>query len=201
MKALNIARISVSRQFIGRCSLLLVLSVSAMLVPQFILPFVHCSSVYAQSGQKVRSISCEFVPEEQCPVEMASIRCELDLDPFDAPMSSRIYADYKNSSQRSISAVKFRIRFVDSEGVERGTFHAVDSAYVAAGGTKGHKWKRDFTLDPRVVAMKVRVLQVNYAEGGGWQSVKMQELAQPGTAAPSASPSAGSPAASPEAGP
>ncbi len=198
MNAAKIARISGRRQFIGRCSLLLVLSVSAMLLPQLILLFVHCSSVYAQSGQKVRSISCEFVPEDQCPVDMASVRCELDLDPFDAPMSSRIYADYKNTSQRSISAVKFRIRFVDAEGVERGTFHAVDSAYVAAGGVKGHKWKRDFTLDPRVVAMKVRVLQVKYAEGGDWQSVKMQELAQPSAAAPTGGSSS---ATSPEPGP
>lgn len=198
MNAAKIARISGRRQLIGRCSLLLVLSVSAMLLPQLTLPFLHCSSVYAQSGQKVRSISCEFVPEDQCPVDMASVRCELDLDPFDAPMSSRIYADYKNTSQRSISAVKFRIRFVDAEGVERGTFHAVDSAYVAAGGVKGHKWKRDFTLDPRVVAMKVRVLQVKYAEGGDWQSVKMQELAQPSAAAPTGGSSS---AASPDAVP
>ncbi|CAN5436262.1 hypothetical protein BH11CYA1_BH11CYA1_36210 [soil metagenome] len=189
MNALTIARTAVNRQFIWRCTFSLVFSLSAILVPQ-----LGRSSVYAQSGQKVRSITCDFVSEDQCPVDMASIRCELDLDPFDAPMSSRIYADYKNTSQRAISAVKFRIRFVDGEGVERGTFHAVDSAYVAAGGTKGHKWKRDFTLDPRVVAMKVRVLQVKYAEGGGdWQSVKMQELAQPGSAdpAPSGAPGAG----------
>jgi len=151
------------------------------------------SSVYAQMGQKVRSLSCEFVPEGECPVEMASMRCELDLDPFDAPMSSRIYADYKNIGQRSITAVKFRVRFVDAEGVERGTFHAVDSAFVAAGGTKGHKWKRDFTLDPRVVAMKVRVLQVKYSEGSDWTSVKMQELAKPGVAAPAAEGSAPAP--------
>ncbi len=144
-------------------------------------------------GQKVRSLSCEFVPEGECPVEMASMRCELDLDPFDAPMSSRIYADYKNIGQRSITAVKFRVRFVDAEGVERGTFHAVDSAFVAAGGTKGHKWKRDFTLDPRVVAMKVRVLQVKYSEGSDWTSVKMQELAKPGVAAPAAEGSAPAP--------
>ncbi len=116
------------------------------------------------------------------------MRCELDLDPFDAPMSSRIYADYKNISQRSISAVKFRVRFIDAEGVDRGSFHAVDSAFVPAGGTKGHKWKRDFTLHPSVVGMKVRVLQVKYSEGGDWTSVKMQELAQPGVAAPAAAP-------------
>lgn len=103
-------------------------------------------------------------------------------------MSSRIYADYKNISQRSIQAVKFRVRFVDAEGVERGTFHAVDSAFVAPGGTKAHKWKRDFTLDPRVVAMKIRVLQVKYSEGGDWTSVKMQELAQPGSSAPPPAP-------------
>jgi len=151
------------------------------------------SSLYAQTGQKVRSLSCEFVPEGECPVEMASMRCELDLDPFDAPMSSRIYADYKNISQRSITAVKFRVRFVDAEGVERGTFHAVDSAFVAAGGTKAHKWKRDFTLDPRVVAMKIRVLQVKYSEGGDWTSVKMQELAQPGGPAAGGAPASAAP--------
>ncbi|HMY03665.1 MAG TPA: hypothetical protein PKA48_09935, partial [Candidatus Obscuribacter sp.] len=45
------------------------------------------------------------------------------------------------------------------------------------------KWKRDFTLHPQVVAMKIRVLQVKFAEGGDWQSVKMQELAGSGSGA------------------
>ena len=110
---------------------------------------------------------------------MTSMRCDLDLDPFDAPMSSRIYLDYKNNSEKAISAVKFRVRFVDGEGKERGTFHAVDQAYTGPSGDHGQKWKRDFTLHPQVVGMKVRVLQVKYGDGSDWESTKMQELANP----------------------
>lgn len=108
---------------------------------------------------------------------ITNLRCNLDLDPFDAPMSSKIYLDYKNAGAKAVSAVKFRLRFVDAAGADRGTFHAVDSFYLTPGAEHGQKWKRDFTLHPQVVAMKVRVLQVKYAEGGDWQSVKMSELA------------------------
>lgn len=138
--------------------------------------------VYAQTGSKVRSINCDFVPEENCPVSVTA-RCNLDLDPFDAPMSSKIYLDYKNIGDRAISAVKFRVRFVDGEGKDRGTFHAVDATYLTPQAERSQKWKRDFTLHPQVVAMKIRVLQVKFAEGGDWQSVKMQELAGSGSGA------------------
>lgn len=107
------------------------------------------------------------------------MRCDLDLDPFEAPMSSRIYIDYKNSSSKPVTAVKFRVRFVDGEGKERGTFHAVHMAYVGPGGGGSEKFKRDFTLHPSVVGLKVRVLQVKFSDGSDWQSSKMQELAAP----------------------
>lgn len=91
-------------------------------------------------------------------------------------MSSRIYFDYKNSSSKPVSAVKFRVRFVDGENKDRGTFHAVDSFYLMPGGDRSQKWKRDFTLHPEVSGLKIRVLQVKYADGETWESSKMQEL-------------------------
>lgn len=145
--------------------------------------FGDASYVYAQSGQKVRSLGCEAVAEEQCPVDVTNTRCDLDVDPFDAPMSARIYIDYKNSSNRPVTAVKFRVRFVDGEGKERGTFHAVHMAYVGPGASGSEKFKRDFTLHPSVAALKIRVLQVKFSDGSDWQSTKMQELAAPPGAA------------------
>lgn len=100
-------------------------------------------------------------------------------------MSARIYIDYKNSSDRPVAAVKFRVRFVDGENKERGTFHAVHNAYIGPGASGTEKFKRDFTLHPAVVGLKVRVLQVKFSDGNVWQSTKMQELAAPpGQAAP-----------------
>ncbi|MBS2008830.1 MAG: hypothetical protein JST01_17400 [Cyanobacteria bacterium SZAS TMP-1] len=112
-------------------------------------------------------------------MEPTSIRCELDVDPFDAPMDARVYVEYRNNSDRPVSAVKFRLRFVDAQNRDRGTFHAVDMAPVSPGGQHGLKAKRDFTLHPAVIAVKARVLQVKYGDGSDWVSTKMQELAQP----------------------
>lgn len=169
---------------ISRAALLSLLLPTAMAVlPQSSAPSTY---VYAQSAGKVRTLDCEYITEENCPIQ-ATAKCHVDLDPFDAPMSSKIYLDYRNNSDKPVSAVKFRVRFVDAEGKDRGTFHAVDSFYLQPGGERSQKWKRDFTLHPGVVGMKVRALQVKYSDGGGWQSVKMQELAgssEPGAGAP-----------------
>src|ERR1700679_293764 len=70
--------------------------------PTIFSPKLPCSSVYAQVPAKVRSITCDFVPEGGCPVEPTAIRCELDVDPFDAPMDARVYVDYKNNSDRPV---------------------------------------------------------------------------------------------------
>lgn len=132
--------------------------------------------VYAQTGSKVRSLTCDFVQEEGCPVTPGNLRCDVELDPFDTPTSPKIYFDYKNSSSKAISAVKFRVRFVDGEGNDKGTFHAVDSFYLQPSGDRTQKWKRDVAIHPGVTALKIRVLQVKYADGESWESVKMQEL-------------------------
>jgi hypothetical protein len=131
-------------------------------------------------------------------VAPTNIRCELDLDPFDAPMDARVYVDYRNNSDRPVAAVKFRLRFVDAQGRDRGTFHVVDVSPVSPQGGHGVKAKRDFTLHPGVIAIKTRVLQVKYADGSDWSSTKMQELAQPGGAAP---PESGVSGGNPEPGP
>ncbi|MBU6450337.1 MAG: hypothetical protein KGS72_01060 [Cyanobacteria bacterium REEB67] len=112
----------------------------------------------------------------------STMRCELDVDPFDAPMDARVYLDYRNNSDRPLSAVKFRLRFVDAQGRDRGTFHVVDPYPVPPQAGHGVKAKRDFTLHPAVVALKVRVLQVKYGDGSDWNSEKMRELAQPASA-------------------
>ncbi len=158
-------------------SLALCFSFATVLTPE-----LPCSSVYAQVPTKVRSIGVDFVPEAGCPVEPTNIRCELDVDPFDAPMDARVYVDYKNNSDRPVAAVKFRLRFVDAQNRDRGTFHAVDMYAVPPQGVHGLKAKRDFTLHPAVIGVKARVLQVKYADGSDWVSAKMAELAQPGGA-------------------
>lgn len=106
---------------------------------------------------------------------MVTGRGELDLDPFDVPIDARIYIDYKNNSDRAISAVKFRIRFMDFENNDRGTFHAPDMELLAPGATGNEKWKHD-RVDPRATSIKVRILQVKYQDGSNWLSAKMSEL-------------------------
>lgn len=131
---------------------------------------------------KVRSLDVEFVPEPGCPVAVTNGRAELDLDPFDVPIDARIYIDYKNISERAISAVKFRLRFTDPSNQDRGTWHAPDMELLAPGGTGTEKWKHE-KVDPRVTSLKVRILQVKYQDHSHWMSVKMSELANPAAGA------------------
>ncbi|HEY9785268.1 MAG TPA: hypothetical protein V6D17_07695 [Candidatus Obscuribacterales bacterium] len=113
-------------------------------------------------------------------MEVTSGRSELDLDPFDVPISARIYIDYKNNSDRPVTAVKFRIRFTDHTGKDRGTFHAPDMspAPLGAGQVISAKWKHE-KVHPATMSMKIRVLQAKYQDGGSWQSARMAELANP----------------------
>ncbi len=111
-------------------------------------------------------------------MDVASARTELDLDPFGAPIDARTYVDYKNVSNRPIAAVKFRIRFYDAEGKDRGTFHAPDARLVEPGGQGSQKWKTE-RVDPRIVTVKMRALEVKFADGSSWQSTKLPELVQP----------------------
>ncbi len=126
----------------------------------------------------VRKLNVESVSEDGCPVAVAQARTELDLDPFGAPRDARIYVDYKNTSEKAIAAVKFRVRFYDQDGKDRGTFHAPDARAVEPAGQGAQKWRLD-RIDPRTAMVKMRVLEVRFADGSSWQSVKMSEVVQP----------------------
>lgn len=133
---------------------------------------------YVQAQEKVRSLQSEFILEPGCPINVSGVRTELDLDPFNAPFDARIYIDYVNNSDRPVGAVKFRVRFCDAQGNDRGTFHAPDIALSMPGGTHSQKWKYE-KVDPRTASVKIRALQVKFQDGTSWQSAKMQELAIP----------------------
>ncbi len=134
--------------------------------------------VNAQEPVKVRPLQAEFLAEPGSPIDVTLAKTELDLDPFDIPLASRIYIDYKNISDRQVAAVKFRIRFTDESGKDRGTFHAPDMSLLGPGMQKSQKWRHE-RVDPRSTQIKVRALQVKFADGSTWQSSKMSELAQP----------------------
>lgn len=167
-----------------RGSLLVVLSISLGLslglVAISILSPAPSYYVNAQEPVKVRPLQAEFLAEPGSPIDVTLAKTELDLDPFDIPLASRIYIDYKNISDRPVSAVKFRIRFTDESGKDRGTFHAPDMSPIGPGQQRSQKWRHE-KVDPRSTQIKVRALQVKFADGSSWQSTKMQELAQPPT--------------------
>jgi hypothetical protein len=120
----------------------------------------------------------QFVPEENCPVNITETRTELDIDRFDAPIDARVYVTYTNVSQNPIVAVNFRVRLSDAEGHDLGTFRGGDGFLVNAGETRSQKFKHE-GIDPHVTAMRIRVLQVKYAAGNIWESSKLQELQNP----------------------
>ena len=121
--------------------------------------------------QKFEMSSSILCQSRGCPIGPTSMRCELDCDAFDAPMDARVYLDYKNNSDRAVSAVKFRLRFVDAEQKDRAPSTSLAPA-AAPQGVGGVKAKRDITLHPSIVGLKVRVLQVKYGDGSDWASTK-----------------------------
>lgn len=102
---------------------------------------------------------------------MVGLRTELDLDPFDAPVDARIYIDYKNIGQKPIAAVKFRLRFVDDSGNNKGTFQAADGTLVQPGEQGSQKF-RENRVYPNVSSVMARVLTVKYLDGQLWESTK-----------------------------
>ncbi len=124
-------------------------------------------------------LGADFYPEEGCPVRPTDIKVVLDVDPFGAPADCKIYITYTNNSSKPISAVKFRCRFADNLGKDRGTFHAVDTYSTSPGGSRSQRWKREGALSPSISAFQMRALQVLFSDGSVWQSQKMEELATP----------------------
>lgn len=140
-------------------------------------------------------------------MEVTSAKVDLEVDAFDTPIAARVYLDYRNVGDRVINAVKFRVGYIDARGKVRGTFHAPDGNVLSPGGSASQKWRGE-RVDPRVQAVKVRTLQVKYADGSIWQSAKMNNVVTPdgdtgdggGAVAPEPAPAA-APAVMPDAAP
>ncbi|MBX9668137.1 MAG: hypothetical protein K2X93_10985 [Candidatus Obscuribacterales bacterium] len=131
---------------------------------------------YAQQASQEKALSADFFPEPGCPVQLTALRSVLEIDPFGAPMASKIYLTYTNNSSKPVSAVKFRCRYSDNAGKDCGTFHAPDAYLVPPGASRSHKWKREGGLHPRIAQFQIRVLQVKYDDGSMWVSERMKEL-------------------------
>ncbi len=154
--------------------------------------FAGAGAAQAQTPE-LRNLNSQFKGEAGCPVQVVSSKTVLEIDPIGTPMACRIYLDYKNSSAKTISGVKFRIGYIDGDEKIRGTFHAPDGHVLEPGGTASAKWRGD-KVDPRVASTMIRVLVVRYSDGSTWESEKMKDLA-PGTGGPG-SPSSDAGAAS-----
>ncbi|HEY9733696.1 MAG TPA: hypothetical protein V6C89_17405 [Drouetiella sp.] len=133
--------------------------------------FFPATYTYGQTENKVRTIRSEFVPEAGCPVSVEGLRTDLDVDPFDAPLDARIYIDYKNIGSKPISAVKFRMRFVDDSGNNMGTFQASDGVMLAPQQQSSQKFKQE-KIEPHSTSLMLRVLMVKYVDGAIWESAK-----------------------------
>lgn len=133
---------------------------------------------YAQTTPQLKSLTPEFIPEAGSPVEVTSAKVDLEVDSFDAPIAARVYLDYRNVGDKVINAVKFRVGYIDGQGKVRGTFHAPDANILGPGSSASQKWRGE-RVDPRVRQVKVRTLQVKFADGSEWQSAKMNSVVTP----------------------
>lgn len=113
-------------------------------------------------------------------MEVTGSKVDLEVDSFDAPIAARVYLDYRNVSSKVINAVKFRVGYIDGENKVRGTFHAPDGNVVGPGSSASQKWRGE-RVDPRVKSIKIRALQVKFADGTLWESAKMNAVVTPNT--------------------
>lgn len=113
-------------------------------------------------------------------MSLTKVNAILEVDPFGAPTATKIYLTYTNNASQPISAVKFRCRYSDAEGKDKGTFHAHDGVTVEAGGSRSQKWKREGGLHPNIAGFQIRILQVKFSDGSVWASARMKELLQAG---------------------
>lgn len=136
-------------------------------------------------SNRTRSLAVEVVPEEGCPVSIINTKVDLILDPFDAVEAAVIYLDYKNVGQKTIEAVKFRFRFVDKEGKDKGTFQGSHASLVTPGGQSKQKWRHE-KIHPDTVSLLVKVLAVKEEQGISWESktAASEASAAPVTAPP-----------------
>jgi hypothetical protein len=159
---------AINKSLIERCMMVL----SCVLSFLFLGSSVLCQEVAPATTQ---TIVMEVVPESGCPVEITGARTELGFDSFSVPVFGKTYIDYKNSGEKAINAVKFRVRYLDQNGATRGTFHANDEAFVPQGGLASGKFAH-YKLRPNIHSAKIRVLAIKFSDGSTWESVRMKAI-------------------------
>lgn len=129
----------------------------------------------AQAQVELKRFNPQFVSEPGCPVEVVSASTEMEMDPFGTPVAARHYIDYRNTSGRPITAVKFRIGYVADDGrIHQPYLNGFDKHDLQPGEQASQKWRGD-KVDPRTAAIKMRVLKVSFADGSIWESAKAGE--------------------------
>jgi hypothetical protein len=142
------------------------LAASALLV--FSLMVLFICKAQAESN-RTRSLPVEVVQEEGCPVSIVNPKVDLILDPFGATEAAIIYLDYKNVGAKTIEAVKFRFRFVDKEGKDKGTFQGSHGSLLTPDSQSKQKWRHE-KIHPDTASLLVRVLAVKGEQGMSWES-------------------------------
>ncbi len=130
-----------------------------------------CSEAQAQSD--FRKLIPQFISESGCPIQLIGAMTELELDPSGTPVAARHYVDYRNYSNRPIAAVRFRIGYSDVSGSMYRPFLNGDDKRVLQPGEQASARFRGDKVHPDTIGVKLRVLEVTFADGQVWQSVKL----------------------------
>lgn len=163
-----------SRLFRTRVALSMVMASVTLLsggISGYILP------AHSQAQPELRRMSPQFVTEAGCPVEVTAASTELEVDPFGQPIAARHYIDWSNASSQPVVAVKFRIGYV----LDDGNVQTMAAAWPmssgatpqAPGSQVSYKWRGE-RVDAKTRSVKIRVLQVKFADGSEWASEKVK---------------------------
>jgi hypothetical protein len=123
----------------------------------------------AQNEIKVQSIDSQALDEPGCPISIQSLRAELEVDPFQAPVAIRVYLNYKNDSPKTVEAVKFRFRLQDADGAHKLNYLASDTHIVPPGESAQEKLRHE-GIPPQAKRLLLRVLQIRFSDQSTWQS-------------------------------
>lgn len=114
-------------------------------------------------------MSVKCISEEGCPVAVDSARAEAQIDPFSKPVALKIFIDYRNNTDKAISAVKFRVLYLDGSGQERGRFLAIQEAMVSPRGHSSEKFRAE-KIHPNLAGLALLPIAVKFGDGSSWES-------------------------------
>src|SRR5690606_28537717 len=127
------------------------------------------------AAESMKTIKSEFISEPGCPIQAcARPRADLELDNARRPLAARQYLDDMNTSKKTVVAVKFRIGFVDNNGLAT-VMQGVDAQQLAPGRKAWQRWRTEVSGPTR--SAKIRVMAVKFADGTFWLSEKAQGTA------------------------